>query len=298
MDSTPVNQAGRYSTAIGSWIVCFVRTRTFRRIQLRSRDLLRDSPAGQSFARHIGIAFPVYVMWDDHDYGANNAGKGAPWRRTALRAFHEYHALPELPNRQGLWHQFRYGQAEFFMLDLRSQRDHHRDPDDADKSMLDGDEIAHGQKDWLFQGLLASTARWKFIVSSVPFNPTVEKWDTWTTFQTERREILDFIQENDISGVVILSGDLHTGGAIDDGSNAGLPEVSTPHMNLGHAPPTGCTGGHYCGDWSDGFTGGDGTSGGFAVVEVRNSMESGDSVLLHTRTLGGENQKTLRLNLE
>ena len=35
------------------------------------------------------------------------------------------------------------------MLDLRSQRDVNTDVDDANKSMLDGDNIADSQKEWL-----------------------------------------------------------------------------------------------------------------------------------------------------
>ena len=45
--------------------------------------------------------------------------------------------------------------------------------------MLDGDNIANGPKEWLKSPLLNSTATWKFIVSTVPFNPTTKPADAW-----------------------------------------------------------------------------------------------------------------------
>ena len=99
------------------------------------------------------------------------------------------------------------------MLDVRAQRDASDDPDGPDKSMLDGDGISNGQKNWLFQGLLNSTATWKFLVSGVTFNPDCKPSDSWGAFLTERQELLDFISNNNIQNVIVLSGDAHTGGA-------------------------------------------------------------------------------------
>ena len=38
----------------------------------------------------------------------------------------------------GIWQKFSYAQADCFVLDCRSQRDPDADPDNANKSMLDG----------------------------------------------------------------------------------------------------------------------------------------------------------------
>src|SRR5687768_17705662 len=39
-------------------------------------------------------------------------------------------------------------------------------------------------------------------------------------------------RSNQIGGVIVVSADLHSGGGIDNGSNAGLPEITVPHTNL------------------------------------------------------------------
>jgi alkaline phosphatase D len=185
--------------------------------------------SGLDFSLYIAPRFPLFHVWDDYDYGLNNGDKTFPGRGIALQAFKEYYPTPDLANpTAGIWHKFTYGQAEFFMLDLRSQRDAASDPDDFRKSMLDGNNIVNGQKEWLKANLLASTARWKFVISSVPFNSTLKLRDSWASFTTERAELLNFIRQNGVQGVIVLSGDLHSGGGIDNGIYTGLPEMSIP----------------------------------------------------------------------
>jgi alkaline phosphatase D len=258
------------------------------------KDVIRNTDAGILFAKLVGPNFPVMSMWDDHDYGSNNADKDEPWKSIALRAYREYHPNYGPANSSGgLWYSFRYAQSEFFVLDLRYQRDAIWDKDDDGKSMLDGDEIENDQKDWLRAGLSNSTATWKFIVSSVPWNPTVMKQDSWTAYQTERTELLDYINVNNIENVIFISGDIHTGGAIDDGTNSDLPEISVPHFN---DPVTmfmsGCAA-IECGDWSEGIIHGH-NAPGLGYISV-----SGDSsVTLLTWSADGYNQISLEVFAE
>jgi alkaline phosphatase D len=101
------------------------------------RDMHRDvrgpySIAGEDFLEQIASRFPVFHTWDDHDYGANNGDKYWLGRRDALQAFDEYYPTPERPNPAGIWYKFSYANCEFFMLDVRSQRDADTDPDGPD----------------------------------------------------------------------------------------------------------------------------------------------------------------------
>ncbi len=178
-----------------------------------------ESQAGWDFMKYIR-RFPFYHVWDDHDFGSNDADKTFPGKKNALKAFHEYFPTPSLPSQDGIWHRFRYAQAEFFMLDLRSQRDPNVTPDGPSKSILGAE-----QKTWLKDSLPNSTARWKFLISTVPFNPAAKPSDSWAAFPTERVEIVNFIQQHRIEGVIVISGDMHSGGALDDGTNSGFPEI-------------------------------------------------------------------------
>jgi hypothetical protein len=215
-------------------------------------------------------------MWDDHDYGKDNADKRFAGKVSARRAFEEYYPTPPMPNPNvGLWHSFRYGQAEFFLMDLRSQRDPDYDPDDAAHSMLDGDNIVDGQKDWLKNGLLASTARWKFLISTVSFNRNSGKRDdSWMGFLIERTEIVNFIRSHDISGVILVSGDLHSGGMIDNGANSDFPEISVSHTNLNRGGIGPCTGVGCRDFWAVGTISGADSDGGYALIRVGTSPDT------------------------
>jgi len=247
--------------------------------QVMHRNVLHDMKSGQDFAHYLGPAFPFFHIWDDHDYGANNADRTAPWKDLATQAFREYYPLPPLPEPEsGLWYSFRYAQAEFFLLDLRSQRDPDDWPDGPNHSMLDGADLPVGQKKWLKASLLASTARWKFIISSSVWNPHSKQADSWYQFQYEQNELVSFIRNNNITGVIILSGDLHSGGAIDDGANSYFPELSVPTTNIDQQGT--CTG-DFCGTWSVG------------LIDPANTVPSGYAlvtVLTNTVTLQAKGQ--------
>ncbi|MEO9943827.1 alkaline phosphatase D family protein [Paraglaciecola sp.] len=233
----------------------------------------RLTTAGLYFSDFIAPSFPVFHMWDDHDYGMENGDITFSGKNDALRAYREYFPAANIPNpQQGIWQSFQYANVEVFMLDTRSNRDPNDDIDDENKSMLDGGNIDNGQKQWLFEGLLNSNARWKVVTSGSPFNPSCKPSDGWGAFNTERQEIVDFINDNNISNVVILTGDIHSGGGIDNGTNSGIPELTVPHTNMNMDPnnPNGLTTTR-AGEWSEGLVKGieDGIlKHGMGVVEI------------------------------
>ena len=175
---------------------------------------------------------------------------------------------------QGFWQRFRYAQAEVFVLDLRSARDPDAKPDSGTKTMLGAT-----QKAWLLDGLRTSTATWKFIVSSSVWNPHSKQSDSWALYQHEQNEIVDFIHSSSITGVIFMSGDIHSGGAIDNGTNSYFPEISVPNTNTQSST---CTGGGGCGTWSEGYTVG-AQYDGYAAFYV-----TPDSVTLEAKGIYGE----------
>src|SRR5262249_38795908 len=128
--------------------------------------------------------------------------------------------------------------------------------------MLDGNDLgASGELQWLKDGLLASTARWKVIFTSVITNPTTKFPDGWAGYQTEWNSLKDYINSNNIQGVVFVSGDLHLG-AIDNGSAAGFPEMCVSQPNGAGNCPTALPG-----VWSQGYYN-DVTCKGFSLVTI------------------------------
>lgn len=249
------------------------------------RDLFKmrytASDKSADFVKAILDRFTVAHFWDDHDFGANNSDKTYPQKELSLQVLQEF--FPTYPLSQyGDWQKFSYGAADFFLLDARMERDPDDTPDSPTKSMLDGNHLgANGQYDWLTQGLLHSTATWKFIFSPVPFNPTVPKDDSWEGYPDERTKLVNFIRDNKISGIILLSGDLHAGG-LDDGTHSDFPEMVVPSPNGQH-----CLTAPGPGKWSEGAYArpSDEPCNGYGVVTVQTNP---NRVLLQVKNESGD----------
>jgi len=152
---------------------------------------------------------PQLATWDDHDYGLNNHDRTSPLREDGLRIFKQYWANPSygLPDTPGVFFTYNYGGVDFFFLDVRYHRDPNLQPDTPEKTML-----GRGQLRWLKDELLKSEAPFKVLVSGSGWtNAKGFGGDSWASFIHERDSIFDFIRDNDVSGVILLSGDTHVG---------------------------------------------------------------------------------------
>ena len=149
------------------------------------------------FAQRLFATTPLFVMWDDHEVDSDFT-MTHPRLPIGRQAFLDYWPIrPSTQDPYRLYRSFKWGKGvEVFLLDCRQ----YRDP--QTKTML-GLE----QKQWLLQQLAASSATFKFIVSSVPFSDPRD--DKWGEYPEERDDILRNIQENNIAGVIFLAGDVH-----------------------------------------------------------------------------------------
>jgi alkaline phosphatase D len=227
-----------------------------------------NTPFMADFINLILRKMPIVHQWDDHDAGLNNLDKNYPYWDLTQQAFEEYVPSYPLPavtlGIPGIWQKFSYAQCDFFVLDCRSQRDPENDPDDANKSMLDGNNVGpRGELKWLEKGLLHSRAEWKIIFTSVVTNPTTKFPDGWAGYQTEWNALKGFINTNNITGVVFIAGDLHLG-AIDNGIAAGFPEMVVAQPNsiqVGNKCASGSLG-----TWSEGYY--NDTCSGYGLVTI------------------------------
>jgi phosphodiesterase/alkaline phosphatase D-like protein len=157
---------------------------------------------------------PTTYVWDDHDYGGNNANGASaskPAAATAYRARVPHYPLEEST---GVYHAFDIGRVRFLVTDQRSAASANNATDNSSKTML-----GTAQKTWFKAQLAASPS--KLIVWICPrwFQPgTSVGADHWGGFSTERRELADHIKANCHGRVIVLSADLHTLG-IDSGAN-------------------------------------------------------------------------------
>ncbi|HEX5653921.1 MAG TPA: alkaline phosphatase D family protein [Chitinophagaceae bacterium] len=167
----------------------------------------RAAPVLQPFLK----AMPHIAIWDDHDYGPNDIGKQYILKETSRKVFNSYFCNPSSgENGQGIYTMTSWGDADFFLTDDRWWRSPDRTRDSLNgkpnpaKRML-GEQ----QMEWLRNSLLYSRAPFKIIVvGSQVLNP-VSPFDTWKKFPAEYKELLDFLEEYNIEGVLFLTGDRH-----------------------------------------------------------------------------------------
>lgn len=160
--------------------------------------------------RRLVRSTPVFAIWDDHDAAIDDAWLGPfvdrpEWKRPTLELFRENWNNPGYGSEEwpGCWFEFSIGDVDFFMLDGRFYR---TNPFAESPTML-----GPAQKAWLLEGLRASRATFKVIVSPVPwaFPSKPGSRDPWSGFPEERREIFSFLSAEKIEGVLLMSADRH-----------------------------------------------------------------------------------------
>lgn len=146
-----------------------------------------------------------YAIWDDHDFGPNDANGSWIHKDWALESFKLFWMNPSfgLPDAKGITTAFRYTDMDFFLLDNR----YNRTADD----LKNGDEqlLGREQIEWLINALKYSNAPFKMIaVGGQVLNPAV-KYENHAVYGEERAYLIQRIAEEEIPGVVFLSGDRH-----------------------------------------------------------------------------------------
>jgi len=178
---------------------------------------------------------PLAYMWDDHDYGDNNSDKNSPSKEASTAFYLEnipHYDFLNNPSSNALTdsigQSWIVGRVLFVMTDLRSQRDNFLIDDYEPTKKMMGDV----QKNWFKNTLLSaknndniSLICWLSTSGWTGENLDGYSWDYgssgehWTAFKSERTELWNFINDNQISNLFIVNGDTHQI-AIDDGRNA------------------------------------------------------------------------------
>ena len=151
----------------------------------------------------------LITTWDDHELFNNWDADSIPKAEfnAGLQAYFEHQPTRAGPAGQKIWRSLKWGDtAEVFVLDCRGER-----------LPSAGQYLSPGQMAWLKAGLQASTAAFKLIMNSVPISNfpgaffETEISDRWQGFPKQREEILSFIDDQKLRGVLWISGDFHLG---------------------------------------------------------------------------------------
>jgi hypothetical protein len=225
------------------------------------------APAQAALAR----AVPMAYVWDDHDYGSNDADATNPGRTAVRDAWRR--AVPNTAVTSGdgpINQAFTVGRVRFVITDTRSERT----PD----TMLGAEQLA-----WLIDELETASRTHAVVVWVNPtpwVGPATVGDDTWASWSPERAAIADAIVAADITNLIMVAGDAHMV-AIDDGTNTAIGPGRTGGFPLLHAAPLDRPGSIKGGPYSHGVVA---EPGQFGVL--RFDDDGGDTV---TVVLEGRN---------
>jgi alkaline phosphatase D len=183
-------------------------------------------------------------VWDDHDYGVNDAGgyvANREARQLAYKAFLSSAGNVPLPwvhsNKDGLYHNVEVSinglSVNLIFLDTRSFRDPHfvrslgevKFPFSALVASAirgfysvmgigrsyNGKMLGETQWTWLEEVLQESQASMHVIISSVQILTTNPVFESWGHFPQEKDKLFKLLSKYDPPGLVFLSGDVHLG---------------------------------------------------------------------------------------
>lgn len=150
--------------------------------------------------QRVMSSMPMPYMYDDHDYGRNNAGFSSSSRQAALQAYRRFVPKYDLPSENASYHAFSIGRVRFIVTDLRAFARKERNS-----------TLSSEQREWLFSELGAAS-KYSVVVwlSTKPWiGRADEGGDSWSGFETERQLIADQLVRLNVTNLVMISGDAH-----------------------------------------------------------------------------------------
>eukprot|EP01041_Mallomonas_annulata_P001383 gene1383-2662_t len=228
-------------------------------IMTSSWQRLRENTEYLEFTSNLSKPGLVMATWDDHDFGADNAGKSFPYKMESRSLFLHHMGYAEdatMNSRQGVYSSVRLGTPgkyiTIILLDMRFNKD--------DYGTENGDFLGEEQWLWLTGELSSLTSEHILLLgSSIQVLPDDKPFciETWSKFPHMRERLVSLLANSQASHVVILSGDVHYAEinkalVHTQHANTNTPTVSSSSVLLTEVTSSGLT--HAWGE-------GDGASG-------------------------------------
>ncbi|MFA6437852.1 MAG: alkaline phosphatase D family protein [Bacteriovoracaceae bacterium] len=152
-----------------------------------------------------------YAVWDDHDFGPNDADRSFRLREESLEIFKLFWANQTYGTTEtnGTFGRFVWNDVEFFLLDDRYHRSPNLSPADEHKTMF-GKEQLQWIKDALSNSAANTNITFRIIVNgNQSLNTDALFSELLSQFPVEYTDLLGYIKKNKIPGIIFLSGDRH-----------------------------------------------------------------------------------------
>lgn len=208
---------------------------------------------------------PTGWVWDDHDFCDNDSGAADSSRHAVSVAYRRAvpHWSVDPDPAKPINQAFTIGRVRIIIIDTRSMR--------SSISML-----GHAQEAWLLEELTTASRTHAAVIwaNPAPWNvPDRPGSDQWGGYADQRRRIANTIADNDVSNLVMISGDWHVS-AIDDGTNTAFAENGAGGFPLIHGAPLDRPGAGVRETYSHGVFSNAGQFGTVRVVDDGSAMIS------------------------
>lgn len=194
---------------------------------------------------------PTIAIWDDHDFGENDAGLEYPEKEASRQVMLDFWDEPADSERRtredGIYAAYEYGpegrRVQIILLDLRWNRTALNsvtlgsyNPGRIAKDMgpfvasEDPEAVLLGEPQWSWlEEQLGKPADLRIIGSSIQLLPEFSGWESWANFPEERSRLFSLLRKLNSKGVVIISGDTHWSefSRVDGATNYSLWEVTS-----------------------------------------------------------------------
>ncbi|HEX6845579.1 MAG TPA: alkaline phosphatase D family protein [Chitinophagaceae bacterium] len=172
----------------------------------------------------------IFAIWDDHDFGRNDAGKWYPYKGESKEIFLKFFKEPAESDRrkhEGIY-QAEYIKAgektiQVILLDVRTFRNSLLAYDTSAKlprksyfyipdykPHLSPDSTLLGGEQWQWlEAELTKPADIRLICSGSQFSIEFNGYEAWANFPYEQKRMLELIKKTKANGVIFLTGDVH-----------------------------------------------------------------------------------------
>lgn len=186
--------------------------------------------ASQQHYKNLEAATKIFAIWDDHDFGRNDAGKEYPYKKEAKKIFMDHFKIDashEMNTHEGIYHtnyiEKNGKRVQLIMLDVRTFRDkvlinNGKTKLPRDHYFYKPDYVPHttsdstflGQKQWAWlEGELKKPADLRLICSGSQFGIEYNGYEAWANYPHEQSRLINLIKTTKAEGVIFLTGDVH-----------------------------------------------------------------------------------------
>jgi len=193
-------------------------------------DIQKSHPDYQQLMKRTSIL----GIWDDHDYGANDAGKEYPLKDASKEELFRFLDIPAdhpARRRQGAYQSYLFAgtkRIKIILLDTRYFRDSLKwnIPKPGTKQAIpnpSGQILGDAQWSWLERQLQEPNVDLFVLCSGIQVIPEEHAFEKWANFPRERERLIQLLAGMQ-QPLIILSGDRH----ISEVSRLSLPELTYP----------------------------------------------------------------------